>query len=363
MRITRLQLARVRCITALDLHLSPGFNFIIGPNGAGKTSILEAVYVLSHGHSFRRRARESMIQRGASDFTVYAELGLVDGRSQRVGLARRSGGWEARIDQAPVARLADLFGAFAACAFAPGSHELLEGGPEGRRAFWDWGVFHVEPELLPTWRRYSRALAQRNALLRQRAADSSLLPFEAEMARAGTALAGWRQDYLSQLAPLAAAHAQALVPELGELSLIGQRGWRGAGEDDLAKVLAGRRDADRERGNSGSGPHRADWSLRFAQAPPVSELSRGQQKLAVLALVLAQAQAFQRVRGAWPVLLLDDLASELDAAHLQAALRLIEASGAQVLISGTFLAPALAERAVTGSLFHVEHGLRVGPDA
>lgn len=356
MRVERLTLSDLRCIESLGLVPGPGLNAILGPNGSGKTSILEALYVLSRGHSFRRRVREALIRRGCEGFLIQAQVVDGAGQAHRVGLKRTREEWTGRLDDTELKRLGDLFSVFAACAFTPNSHELLEGGAEERRAFWDWGVFHVEPGFLDEWRRYVRALRQRNALLREGGADEVFEPFESTMAMAGERLTAQRLAYLERLSTRATRRARELVPELGECAVRAAAGYRLDAGVGLAQLLAERRPADRIRGTTTLGPHRADWSLSFDGEREAGQLSRGQQKLATLALALAQADVHAETRGHWPVLLLDDLASELDEPHQEGLLASLEQGEMQVILTGTGWTGPLATRRDRMRVFHVEHG-------
>jgi DNA replication and repair protein RecF len=237
--------------------------------------------------------------------------------------------------------------------FEPGSHALIAGAAEERRRYLDWGVFHVEHAFLDNWRRYQRALKQRNALLRSATVSDELYrPWEVELSQAAQAIEALRQDYLQQLEPLLSASTAGLLPELGEVGLRYKRGWPDG--VDLADALQEQRPRDRIRGHTTFGVHRADWSIGFTHAPLREHLSRGQEKLTALACLLAQAALFARDRGEWPVVCLDDLASELDQAHQQAVVTELEAAGAQVLLTGTDLPTPL--KAVPHRLFHVEQG-------
>ena len=148
--------------------------------------------------------------------------------------------------------------------------------------------------------------------------------------------------------------ADRLIPELGLPNLQLGRGW----DDtiDLAEALASRRGRDRERGHTTRGPHRADWTLTFDHAVRREHLSRGQEKLVALTCLLAQAQFHAQVRGHWPLLCLDDLASELDFPHQRLVLDTALGSAAQVLVSGTQIPEALRTLSIAPQLFHVEHG-------
>ncbi|MBN8481680.1 MAG: DNA replication/repair protein RecF [Xanthomonadales bacterium] len=353
MRLTELRVERLRCIDRLEVEVPPGWSAFIGPNGAGKTSLLEAVYLLSHGRSFRGGTRDALSTIGSGGFSVFGRFRHADGREHRLGLARQGGRLEARID-GETAALGSLVGACAVVCFEPGSHELVDGASEGRRSHLDWGVFHVEHGFLREWRRYQRALRQRNAALREGAGDDALAPWENEMAAPGESLDRQRRAYIDRLRPILAKTLADFVPELGTANLLFERGWP---EDrDLAQALAEGRQRDRDRGHTRRGPHRADWTIGFEHAPRREHLSRGQAKLCALAFILAQASLHAGALGDWPVLCFDDLASELDEEHQQRVLAVARASGAQVLLSGTALPSALAGPATELSVFHVEQG-------
>jgi DNA replication and repair protein RecF len=353
MRFERLRIQGLRCLSEVSVALGPGINVFEGPNGAGKTSMLEAAFLLSHARSFRSGARDALLQRGAAELSVFAELKHDDGRSSRIGLGRAgSPRWDAKIDGEKAA-LGALVGECAVVCFEPGSHALIAGAAEERRRYLDWGVFHVEHSFLDSWRRYQRALKQRNALLRSAAAaDELYAPWEAELAQTAHAIELQRQAYLQQLEPLLSASSGGLLPELGEVELRYKRGWPDG--LDLAEALQEQRHRDRLRGHTTFGAHRADWSIAFAHAPLREHLSRGQEKLTALACLLAQAALFARGRGEWPIVCLDDLASELDQAHQHAVVAELGMAGAQVLLTGTDLPAPLED--VPHRLFHVEQG-------
>jgi DNA replication and repair protein RecF len=358
MWIEQLRIADLRCLSQAELTLLPGLNYLLGANGAGKTSILEATYLISRGHSFRPGSRDTLIRRGCENLQVFVrvhhgERGLV----QRLGLERRAGAWSGRIDDRPLERLTDLFRACAVCCFEPGSHELVAGPAEERRAFLDWGVFHVEQDFLGQWRRYQSALKQRNALLKQDASDAELDAWDAELDRWGTSITEARVRYLDGFRRHFAAYASRLLPGLAEPTVRFIPGWDVSADVGLAGQLRVARSRDRQRQSTATGPHRADWKPRFAAIEGPAQLSRGQAKLTALAAVLAQACCYRDHAGEWPVLLIDDLPSELDLEHQRLLLGELAASGAQALITATELGPAMAERRGRARLFHVEQGV------
>ena len=359
MLIRRLRVASLRRFGEAELEPGPGFNLIVGDNGSGKTSLLEAMHLMAHGRSFRGRVRDGLIRRGDPALEVFLEW-QADGLAVHRGGLRHAGGhWEARIDGQSIGHLGELCRALAVVTFEPGSHALVDGGSETRRRFLDWGLFHVEPAFLEHWRRYSRALKQRNTLLRMGRADPQLDAWEHELAWAGEALHRHRASYVAQLGPFFEATMAQLLPAAGIATLALHAGWRQQ-EMPLADALLLARGRDLAVGHTSTGPHRADLRLMLQDLPGREGLSRGQAKLTALGLLLAQAQHLAQFDGQWPVLQLDDLASELDRRHQRRLLELLAGTGAQVFITGTEPPGAMAELELEPRMFHVEHG-RVVP--
>ena len=351
----RLRVQDLRCLAAVELDLAPDLNLVVGPNGAGKSSLLEAVHLLGYGRSFRGRVADGLIRTGQPHLEVYAEWTDGSGLPHRAGLRHAGARWEARMDGEAVPNLGELCARIAVVSFEPGSHDLIGGGAEHRRRYLDWGLFHVEPAFLPHWRRYARALKQRNALLKSRPRPDALSPWDAELAESGEALTRLRQAYLEDLEPTLAEDAGRLLPELGSVDLEFRPGWRRQ-DLSLADALLLGRDRDLATGHTGSGPHRADWRIGFAALPGREALSRGQEKLTALACILGQARHHARRHGDWPVICLDDLASELDLAHQRQVLDTVLGAGAQILLSGTQVPDGLSAHPAASRVFHVEHG-------
>ncbi len=336
-------------------------NLLVGPNGAGKTSVLEALHLMAYGRSFRGRVRDGLIRTGADALEVFVAWDAADGRGpRRAGLRHAGDRWDGRVDGEPVDQLGTLCAALAVVSFEPGSHALVSGGGEPRRRFLDWGLFHVEHDFVPAWRRYARALRQRNALLKAGRPDTELEPWEREMAHAGESMTHARAVYLDHLQDALMDLLPQLAPSLGRVALEFQPGWKRQ-ELSLGDALLVARGRDRLVGHSTVGPHRSDWRVSVGAAPSGEALSRGQAKLVALSCLLAQARHLAATLGAWPVVVLDDLASELDSDHRTRVLQLLDATGAQVFVSGTDrdLLPTPGRRPTT--MFHVEQG-RVEPE-
>src|SRR5687768_13077977 len=167
MQVTRLDIRNLRCFRDVTLGPAPGLNVITGENGAGKTSLLEALHLMAYGRSFRGRVRDGLVRTGADAVEVFVEWHeRASPRPRKAGLRHTGQSWQGKLDGEPVAQLGELCAALAVVSFEPGSHALITGSGEPRRRYLDWGLFHVEQDFLSLWRRYSRALKQRNALLK-----------------------------------------------------------------------------------------------------------------------------------------------------------------------------------------------------
>lgn len=371
MRVTRLDIRNLRGFANVQLLPGPGLNFFAGDNGAGKTSVLEALHLMAYGRSFRGRVRDGLVRDGESALEVFVEweeIGLSslsvavspsEGRQPRerkAGLRHSGHDWSGRLDGESVTQLGELCAALAVITFEPGSHALITGAAEVRRRFLDWGLFHVEHGFFGTWRRYSRALKQRNALLKTRAPHSHLDTWDHELVQAGESLNQFRQGYLDALQPGFGELMHEMVPDLGESRLEYVSGWR-RDEMPLADALLLSRGRDLQSGFTSVGPHRADWRIHFGSIPGRDALSRGQAKLTALAALLAQANHFAVDTGQQPIIAFDDLASELDRSHQQRVLARLVGSGAQVFITGTEIPAVLAESGADLAVFHVERGV------
>ncbi|MGH8152302.1 MAG: DNA replication/repair protein RecF [Rhodanobacteraceae bacterium] len=352
MNIQLLRATNLRCFEQVSFVPGPGINWLIGPNGAGKTSLLEAAYILSHGRSFRPGGRAAPRRNGAHDYLIYAEV-TREGRAKvRLGLARSEDRWTARENGEDLPNLAPLFEACPVVYFGPESQGLVLGPAELRRSFLDWAVFHVEHASLALWRAWRRTLRQRNALLRQNATARDFAPWEADLADGAERIHGLRGRCLDALEPYFAQEAAALVPELGPLRVAYRPGWDTA--MGLREHLVQTRDRDRERGFTGHGPHRADWSLRFDRVAERTHLSRGQAKAVALVCTLALTRWLGDTLGEYPLLCLDDLESELDAPHANLVIEWLKARSIQSWLTRT--EPIDPATPIDGAVvFHVEH--------
>jgi DNA replication and repair protein RecF len=350
MRVRSLSLDNLRNVASARLEPSSGFNLLFGDNGAGKTTVLESLVILGKGRSFRGGTIAGLIGPCQEAFRVVADIEDDDGSTHRVGIERTREGWRGRLDGADLQQLSEPASLFPLVLMEPTSYLLVSGSPDVRRRFLDWSVFHVKPEFLPIWRRYVRILKQRNAALRQ--GNAALVhSLDPQFVQFGNQLHELRLAVFSQLSPVVEALVGEMSPDLGPLSLTLKPGWsRGTLAEALVEGFA----RDREQGMTRFGPHRADLVFRIEGRAVRDRLSRGEQKLLAAALLLAQATLFSDT-GHLPVVLLDDLASEFDRAHLDQVLQHVQTLGAQHFVTGTEEGPYEAWRNESSAVFHVKH--------
>jgi DNA replication and repair protein RecF len=351
LRIKTLKINNIRNIKTLDLDVHPAYNLITGDNGAGKTSILESMVLLAKGRSFRSGHISNVIGPVEKIFRVVSDLSLDNGMSAKLGLERDTEGFRARLDGRDITQISELTRLMPHVLVEPNSHLLVSGAPEGRRKFVDWGVFHVEQNYLDTWRRYSRALKQRNAALRtmKREMVSSLDPV---LTRLAGVIDRNRKKFIENLAPILNKRLESLDGRLGDLKIRYRQGWQG---DSLESALQSALERDFERGSTSEGPHRAD--LKFVKKGVVvrEQFSRGEQKALSAALLLTQAELMAD-SGENPLLLLDDIASEFDDTFLSRILSVGEELGLQTWITGVSAEAITRHRTENLRWFHVKHG-------
>ena len=346
MGLESLTVTGLRCLEEAALAPAPGINLITGRNASGKTSLLEAVFLLGRGRSFRTARREAMIREGADSLRSIGRLS--DGRVLGVEVTRS--GWSARSGGEPVRQLALLAEILPVQLLDPDVHRLVQDGPGERRRYLDWATFHVKPGFLETWRNYHRALRQRNAALKARQGRASIEIWEQALADSGRVLDGLREATIEMLA---APVDEAACRLLGAHLRLVYRPGQGVGQD-LAEALALHRDRDLRAGMTQVGPHRADVSLLLDDHRARGWVSRGQQKLVAAALVLGQARLLGPMWRNRGILLVDDPAAELDRERCEGLLKLIAELPFQVFLT------ALEADGLPGMpaarRFHVEQG-------
>lgn len=347
MPIDHLDIQHLRNLESARLAFTSGLNLITGLNASGKTSLLEAIALAVTGKSFRTPRIDQLVQHGSDEMLVVGEYRQADQR-YRVGLSRCAGKTQVKLNGAFVNRTTDLVDYLPLFVLTPQSHELLDSGPKMRRHYLDWGVFHVEHRYLDVWQRYHRILRQRNATLRQQASTKAIQAWDSPMIDNAEQIHDFRQRYIDRLQPWLHEYCSNLLGL--EVDIRYQAGWNT--EVGLAPILQEQLDKDLNRGFTSMGPHRADIKLKHAGKTVQSLFSRGQQKLLICAMTLAQMRVLERDC----LILVDDLPAELDPHKRQALMQALRSTGAQIMVTATESGLIQADEWPERKMFHVEHG-------
>lgn len=357
MKLTSLEVTGLRNLHPLSLSSLAGVNIFYGENGAGKTSVLEAIHLLGLARSFRSTQLTPVIQHDKNSCTVFGRL---NGSNYPAGLTlgvtrQRGGGVEIRVAGKTEKGAIHLAEVLPLQLINATSYLLLEGGPKQRRQFMDWGMFHVEQSFYHVWRKVQRCIKQRNAILRRGGMPEQLAPWDQELLASAALLDAARRDYTAKLEPVFLNILEQLT-DLKEVRLTYRRGWK---TGDYQSVLRASLDRDKRRGLTHYGPHRADLEITAEGHLAAQVLSRGQQKLLVCALRLAQGQLLSEQTQKGLVILVDDLPAEVDSQHQRRLCALLDQLGMQLFLTcieaselEQFSWPVLGEP----QLFHVKQG-------
>lgn len=353
--IEKLSVTAVRNIEGLDIEPIPTVNILHGENGSGKTSILESIHLLASGRSFRTSKLEPLINSNQEEAIVFArlgdgkEIGLSKSRRQKHQLkfrSERQANWENVARELPCQILDS------------NSFLLLEGGPKSRRQFLDWGVFHVEHGFVDNWRRSKKSIANRNLLLKQRSPDhSQIAAWDSELCLAAREVHRAREEYFGLFLPLfLELYRKMNGVNVDSLEIDYECGWDC--ERELSDILVENRDTDIRYGATQNGPHRADLSFRIGRSKAVDILSRGQQKILVSTMKIAQGLLLSEALNRNCIFLVDDLPSELDHDNRAAILAQLVSMGGQIFVTCVEISGILDSLSGEPKLatFHVERG-------
>lgn len=331
-QLQRLVFNGLRNLAPLDCGIDGDVLLITGNNGSGKTALLEGIALLSSGRSFRENRLQRCQQWQAPQLTLYAEVTNRLGE-QRLGWQREKQQSTLRLNGETAPNQAMLAQQLPVQIFSPESQDTLTQGPNERRRFIDWGAFYHQPNFLSAWRHYQHALKQRNHALRQQRPNAEITLWHKPLLEAALQVHDIRLRYLNALAKTAQPILTQVSDSLADINLAYHAGWDS--EQDLLSLWQNQLPHDRQLGYTQAGPHRADLKLRLNERDALSVLSRGQQKLLALSLLLAQSQHLRQALVETPILLLDDLAAELDQEHQQRVLTLLPQLGAQTILTAT----------------------------
>ncbi|WP_088329283.1 DNA replication/repair protein RecF [Lacimicrobium sp. SS2-24] len=357
MRLDDVQITQFRNLAAVQLRPTAALNLIVGDNGSGKSSLLEAIHYLGFGRSFRTLKHNHVINNDAHHFTLFCRATDNEGRKIQLGYQReRNSEPVIKINGELLKRVSELARVFPVQLFMPNSSDLITGAPRMRRRFLDWGVFHVEHGFLEASVGYQKVLRQTNALIRQKSSikDDMFDYWLTQLGQVGMAIHEYRSRFFSCIEPFLLRNLAHFLPEFS-FKISYHSGWEKG--RDLTETLLEQQEKDRRFGHISSGPHKADLRLKANDVPVHEVLSRGQLRMLVAALLLAQAQLLQQQQSRSCVFLLDDIGAELDADRRKIFVDALLQTSAQVFITAIEKEQInFVENYKDKKVFHVEHG-------
>lgn len=359
MTLKRLFVQNLRNLNAVDILPSDRVNLIYGENGSGKTSVLEAINLLALGRSFRSHKHKPLINHQSDSFTVFGRVHSDDDVDIPIGINRHASGEATFKANGNVVPSAAVLAAYLPVQVINSeTFLLLEGSPKVRRQFIDWLVFHVEPNFFPLWKDLQRCLKHRNSLLRHDRIDPfELDTWDQELVSLTNKIHVFRQDCMAQFSETFYELLKEFI-SVEDIQIRYSCGWDK--EKAYADVLRNSFERDHRQGFTSTGSHRADLKITVGGLDAAEILSRGQQKLLVCALKIAQGYVFSRLTGRKTIYLVDDLPAELDEKHRALLAHWLDAMNTQVFITGvereTLISTWQDKPNVETKLFHVEQG-------
>ena len=353
MMLLKLDIHAVRNIQHETIIPASTLNFIFGENASGKSAIIEAIFILGRAKSFRSSTTKPIINVDHHDLIVSGHIVQANGNSLYLGIKLDSKNMEIRINQQTTHKRSDLAYALPLQLIHPKSYELLDAGPQLRREFLDWGVFNDDEYFLPAWRNFKKALAQRNSLLKARRPEQ-INVWDKELVYYGTIVNSCRQLYLQKFKPVFIHIIQQFL-DIDDIDIKLMSGWDTNME--FQQVLIEDLDKDLRYGFTHSGPHRGDFQLLIRSRLAKDFVSRGQLKLIIMSLKLAQVQLLTYQSSNMACVLIDDFAAELDTFNRAKLLHYLSEMKCQVFITATDISDFGELRHLQDyKMFHVEHG-------
>ncbi len=307
MHISQLKVTNFRLFSEKNWSCYPGCNLILGENGSGKTSLLEAIYILGFGRSFRTSQLNAVLLKGASDFVIYAAMQSQD-RNYTLGFRKQARKTELRYNQDPMTALREFIKNNSCLLFSPETVRLFTEGPEARRSAYNWLLFHAEPTYGSLWGRYKKILKHRNQLLLMGSSEIELEAWDSQFVSLSNELFLIQEKWIAVLEQNMLFYLESFGFDW-KMKLQFYKGWEG---QDLGQTLKRNFLWDKKRGTTHAGPHRADLLFLINDQAAANFLSRGQQKMLVMAFLLSQAMILNTIKQDPPIFLLDDICSELD---------------------------------------------------
>jgi len=360
MSVVQLNIVNFRNLTNTSINFHPNLNIILGENGSGKSSILEAIFFLAHGKSFRTTKVENIVSHEQQKLIV----NIKDQAENSLGISRDllTNTLVLKLNEQRIVKLSDLAKNIAVQIVTPESFKLFFGGPKERRRFIDLGLFHVKHDFSNKWSHFNKIHKQRNACLRNKVSQQELAYWTNEFCNYSELIANDRECYVNQLQIELTKWLTILLPQLTDkIEIHYSKGW--SSKKTLFDVLNENNERERIKGYCSAGAHKFDVKFTLHKQPLELVISRGQQKLFLLALTFAQAKLIEKVKQVKPILLIDDIGAELDVNSRSALAKALELLSCQSIVSAinkVDLAPLIAQSELENKdnykMFHVKHG-------
>jgi DNA replication and repair protein RecF len=352
LQIKRIKIENLRNIKEAEISPHSRLNIIIGSNGAGKTTILEAIYLLARAKSFRQKRDGRLIKEGTERLNLFAKIETTENHIHQIGLQKSRSQTEIRKDGKNLKRLSELAKTLPLTIITPNIQRIIEEEPQHRRRLLNWGLFHVEHGYGELVNRYKKTLAQRNQALRGspeqlKVWNDQLIPIGDEINRIMSVYCKTWNRMISEMY----TETNLANPIQLELAI----GWRE--EETFAEALERNSQLDRDRGYTSCGPHRTDIKLLQNGVSIRNSFSRGELKITAAILLLTQLKLLAEKTHENPILLADDLKSEMDMSRYNDLLEIIYHMKVQTFVTNLDLNEN--RTSLTGGsyhVFHVEHG-------
>ncbi len=352
MSLKKLDIYSLRNISQVSIEPSASINLITGENGSGKSSLLEAIFILGRARSFRATHIKQVIQFDKEQLIVSGLIRKKNKNISHLGIKLNGKKSDIRIDQSN-SHKAELAYALPVSLIHPKSYKLIDAGPQLRREFLDWGVFNHDDNFLISWRKFKKALQQRNASLKTKHLQQ-IHVWDTELIEYGTIVSSYREAYLKILQPLFNEICSIFL-DFTNLELKYLSGWKET--ESFEQAIKHDLSRDLIYGFTHSGPHRGDFLLLVNGVLAKDYVSRGQLKLLIIALKLAQVKLINQQRARSVCLLIDDLTAELDTPNKAKLLKYLASLHCQVFMSTTELGNfGKLNMLDEYKVFHVEHG-------
>lgn len=341
-----------------SIELESHINLFFGENGSGKTSILESLYCLTTAKSFRTHIIPTLINHNTNNFLLTGSLYSSRETNHFIAIERyRNGDRNTKLDYEPIKSIAPITKLAPMQIIGVDSYRFFSDGPKERRAFLDWGLFHVKHEFLTLWQQFNRILKHRNAALKLKQSRGEIAAWDQKFTQLSEEMDQLRSNYLKEFEKIYTGILQELLPNhQNDITIRYKRGW--SESNTLIELLEKQFYRDLGLGHTQNGPHRADIQVYVADLPANEVLSQGQQKIAAYALHLAQGILLKRQTNQSAIYLIDDLPSELDKTRQMSVINMLKKLNSQIIITSILKEDVLQlAKQENSKLFHVEHGI------